>query len=75
MRVEDEGIGIPADKLKHIFDPFIRVQTQETSRIEGTGLGLAIAKTFVEDHDSQIFVESTLGKGSTFWFSLPLLED
>lgn len=65
--VSDTGPGIPEDKLERLFDPFFR----DARGIEGLGLGLATVKKLVEGHDGQVGVESTLGKGSTFWFDLP----
>ncbi len=71
LRVQDNGYGIPAADLPHVFDRFFRVQSGETSEIKGTGLGLAIAKSIVEAHDGRIWVESEEGQGSTFAFYLP----
>jgi two-component system phosphate regulon sensor histidine kinase PhoR len=72
FRVEDHGIGIPAEHLPRLFRRFYRVRTPETRRIEGSGLGLAIVRAIVEKHGGQVFVESTPGQGSVFGFSLPL---
>lgn len=72
VTVVDTGYGIPAEALPHIFEPFYRVQDDQHREIEGTGFGLAIAKAIVEQHGGEIWVESTVGQGSTFGFSLPL---
>jgi signal transduction histidine kinase/DNA-binding response OmpR family regulator len=72
VRVEDTGIGIPADKLDAVFDKFAQVDASSTRRHEGTGLGLAIASRLVDLMDGRMGVESTPGKGSTFWFSVPM---
>jgi signal transduction histidine kinase len=69
LEVKDTGMGIPEDKLQMIFDEFYQV---EGGKHGGTGLGLAIAKRLVEEHGGNIWVESQLGKGSTFYFTLPL---
>ncbi len=71
--VEDQGIGIPADKLEHIFDRFFQVDGSTTRRYAGTGLGLAIVKSIVESHSGQVSVDSKEGVGSTFSFFLPIL--
>ena len=68
VSVQDEGYGIEAEALPHIFDRFYRVQTEQTEGIEGTGLGLAIVKSIIEQHRGKIWVESQVGKGSTFRF-------
>jgi signal transduction histidine kinase len=70
--VSDTGIGIPKDELKNIFTEFRQVDTALTREFSGTGLGLNITKKFVEMHGGRIWVESELGKGSTFFFSIPL---
>ncbi len=72
VSVIDSGIGIPPDKQKTIFEPFTQVDASSTRRAGGTGLGLSICKSFVEMHGGRIWVESTVGKGSTFSFSLPI---
>jgi two-component system phosphate regulon sensor histidine kinase PhoR len=69
-RVQDNGIGIPAEALPHLFSKFFRVRSEETQDIEGNGLGLAIVKSIIEKHNGQIQVESTPGKGSCFGFTL-----
>ena len=70
VSVSDTGIGIPENKLKHIFDPFIQADTSNTRRYSGTGLGLTLVKWFVEMHDGSIHVESKEGAGSTFTFTI-----
>jgi len=71
VAVQDNGIGIPADKLDRIFERFYQVDGSSTRRFGGTGLGLAIAKEIVIAHQGRIWAESVLGKGSTFFVSLP----
>lgn len=72
IAVADTGIGIPPGELTHIFDAFHQVDGSAQRRHGGVGLGLAISKQFVELHGGRMRVESTLGMGSTFYFSLPL---
>ncbi len=71
-RVKDSGIGIPKDQLENIFAEFRQVDATITREFGGTGLGLSITKKFVEMHGGRIWVESELGKGSTFYFSIPV---
>jgi signal transduction histidine kinase/uncharacterized protein YigA (DUF484 family) len=73
--IEDQGIGIPADKLDQIFDRFYQVDGSTTRRYGGTGLGLAIVKSIVESHGGQVIVESEVGVGSTFSVILPIPRD
>lgn len=75
IRVSDTGIGIPADAIEHIFQPFHQVDSSYTRDFPGSGLGLAIAKSLVELLEGTIDVESTIGKGSVFTVYLPSLED
>jgi len=71
-RVSDTGIGIPKEELENIFVEFQQLDTAITREFSGTGLGLNITKKFVEMHGGRIWVESELGRGSTFFFSIPL---
>src|SRR5262245_20424821 len=71
VSVTDTGPGIPLDQRGRIFDQFYQVDSSLTKAKGSTGLGLAIAKQIVEMHGGRIWVESTLGKGSTFQMELP----
>ncbi len=73
--VSDTGIGIPDSHLDTIFDRFYQVDNSETRQFEGTGLGLSISKSYVELLGGRIWVNSSPGKGSTFYFTLPLEEN
>ncbi len=70
--VSDTWIGIPKDKLKHIFKKFFRVDNSDIAEIPGTGLGLSIVKHIVDTHKGKITVDSVLGEGSVFTFFLPI---
>ncbi len=72
IAVTDNGPGIPADQLEHIFERFVRGDAGLTQRVGGTGLGLAISKSLVELHGGTIAVDSEPGRGSRFSFRLPL---
>ena len=75
VSVKDEGIGIAEDVLDRVFDRFYRTENT-THTIKGTGLGLHLVKKAIEkQHSGKVFVESKLGKGSTFSFVLPVHED
>lgn len=74
FRVTDRGRGIPADQVALVFEKFKQVSTLDARNMGGTGLGLNICKSIVELHGGEIGVESEVGKGSTFWFCLPLKE-
>jgi signal transduction histidine kinase len=69
ISVSDTGTGIPAEYLPHIFDKFVQVAD---APVGGAGLGLTIAKSIVEAHGGQISVQSQVGHGTTFTFTLPL---
>ncbi len=70
--VKDSGRGIPSDKLDTIFGRFQQVDSSDAREKGGTGLGLAICQTIVQQHGGQIWVESQMGEGSTFFFTLPI---
>jgi len=72
IRVRDTGIGIPEDRLSHIFDSFTQVEVDNHRRHGGTGLGLAICRNLVDLMGGRIGVESKPGRGSSFWFELTL---
>jgi hypothetical protein len=77
VTVEDTGIGIPADFLDHVFGEFNQVEDERNRKFEGTGLGLAITRRLVELMGGRVWVDSELGQGSSFGFSLtlPVAED
>jgi two-component system phosphate regulon sensor histidine kinase PhoR len=69
--VEDNGIGIPKEDLSRIFERFYRVDKGRSKELGGTGLGLSIVKHLVQAHGGRVWVESQIGKGSTFYLTLP----
>ncbi len=74
VRVRDQGIGIAPEDLPRIWERFYRVDNTNTRRIGGTGLGLSIARALVELHGGRIWVESEVGRGSIFTFTLPVAD-
>jgi PAS domain S-box-containing protein len=72
ISVTDTGLGIPADEIGHVFERFRRVRSGAAQSIPGTGLGLTIVKQIVEMHGGKIWVESAVGHGSAFHFTIPL---
>ncbi|HBN07845.1 MAG TPA: hypothetical protein DD435_04065 [Cyanobacteria bacterium UBA8530] len=70
--MSDNGIGIAREDLPKLFSRFSRLGKDQDNSPGGIGLGLSISKSLVEAHGGSIGVRSELGKGSTFWFSLPL---
>ena len=74
FRVQDTGLGIPAEELDAIFNKFHQVRRDGQAKAQGTGLGLAIAKSLIELHGGRIRVESEVGRGSRFAFTIPAIE-
>ncbi len=72
--VRDTGIGIPENLLARVFERFYQVDGSSTRQYGGTGLGLAIVKRIIEAHSGQVWVESQLGQGSSFYFTLPKVD-
>lgn len=75
FQVRDEEQGIPAHKLETIFERFQQVDSSDSRKKGGTGLGLTICRKIIEQHGGKIWVDSTLGVGSTFLFTLPSIRD
>jgi K+-sensing histidine kinase KdpD len=71
VSVADQGVGISREEIGSVFDKYFRARLQKESKMEGLGLGLAIVKNIVEQHGGSVRVESTEGRGSTFYFTLP----
>jgi two-component system, OmpR family, phosphate regulon sensor histidine kinase PhoR len=72
VSIRDNGIGIPTEDASQIFERFYKVDRARTSK--GMGLGLSIAKAVIEEHGGRIWVDSEMGKGSTFSFTIPTLK-
>ena len=75
VSVTDTGLGIPPDEIGHVFERFRRVRSGAAQSIPGTGLGLTIVKQIVEMHGGKIWVESAVGHGSAFHFTVPLVAE
>jgi two-component system phosphate regulon sensor histidine kinase PhoR len=73
IKIKDQGLGMSKVAQKRIFEKFYREHTGDLHNVKGHGLGLAYVKRIIEDHNSQIFVESEKGKGSTFIIKVPLI--
>lgn len=69
--VQDDGPGIPSDSLERVFERFYRVEKARSRELGGTGLGLSIVKHIVQSHGGKAWVQSELGKGASFFFTLP----
>jgi two-component system OmpR family sensor kinase len=74
LSVEDNGYGIPASEIPHLFTRFYRASNVRNLGIQGAGLGLAITRSLVELHSGRIWVESVLGKGSKFSVTFSAVE-
>ncbi len=72
VKVIDQGVGIPREIFPKLFRKFFRVENADTRKIGGTGLGLALVKEIIEAHGGYVGVESIVGQGSTFYFTLPV---
>ncbi|MFC2022141.1 ATP-binding protein [Chloroflexota bacterium] len=72
VSVVDQGIGIPAEDLERVFDRMYRIEQRLSPEVVGLGLGLAICKGLIQEHGGRIWAESELGKGSTFYFAVPI---
>ncbi|HSM25250.1 MAG TPA: HAMP domain-containing sensor histidine kinase, partial [Anaerolineaceae bacterium] len=72
FEITDNGIGIAPIDLPHLFEKFYRSGRREAYNQRGTGLGLAIVKTIIEKHNGKVWVESKLGRGSSFYLQLPI---
>jgi signal transduction histidine kinase len=68
--VMDTGLGIPQEMQARIFEPFVQA-TSDIKHLQGTGLGLPISRSLVEAHGGELWVESNMGEGTTFFFTLP----
>ena len=73
ISVTDTGMGISEEDQEHAFEKFVQVGDTLTDKPVGTGLGLPISKQIIEHHGGRIWVESEVGRGSTFSFSLPAM--
>lgn len=74
ISVADQGVGIAPEHLNRLFEKFFRIKSGLGRHVVGSGLGLPIARTIVESHGGQIWAESQVGQGSTFYFTIPLGE-
>jgi len=72
VAVRDQGVGIPPEFISRVFGRYERFENSKTSKVVGTGLGLAISRQIIELHGGKIWVESKVGSGSTFEFTVPL---
>jgi len=74
ISISDNGIGIPADKIIHVFEPFYQIDGSSTRKAGGMGLGLALVKKIIEAHGSVINLTSSVGHGSRFEFVLKIAD-
>ena len=71
VRVTDEGVGISAEHITHVFDAFYQSDDSYIRKHPGSGLGLRLVRAMIELHDGEFGIESTPGAGTAVWFSLP----
>jgi len=69
--VKDEGVGIAKEDLENVFKEFYRTDNPLSKEVKGTGLGLSLVRNIIKAHKGEIWVESKLGEGSNFIFTLP----
>lgn len=74
ISVKDEGVGIKLEDQEKLFDRYYRIETAHTSTISGFGLGLYLSAEIIKRHSGKVWVESEIGKGSIFYFNIPLLD-
>ena len=73
ISISDTGIGINKEDLARLFDEFYRVENTINQNVKGTGLGLSLAKKIVEAHSGKMWVASEVNKGTSFYFTLPII--
>ena len=73
VSITDEGLGIKAEDQEKLFDRYYRIESEQTHNTSGFGLGLYLSAEIIQRHNGKVWVESEMGKGSTFYFSLPIL--
>src|SRR5258708_2789135 len=74
IEFKDDGPGIPPEDVDRVFEPFYQVDADFTGQVAGPGLGLTVVKQVVESHGGKVWVDSAMGRGSTFFVQLPRAE-